>query len=354
MAGRREGNPIVHNVVNSPGRPLDRATRRFFEPRFGHDFGHVRVHDDHLAAESARDLDASAYTVIRDIVFAPGRYKPDTMAGKQLLAHELAHVVQQRHQASSTLVQRAGTDGPTQTAVPNEVAASGEFAATQQLIISGETFDLVVVDQALTSESPAWRYRGDVNEYLSLYPNLGNGWWALIVRPADGAPCNIGGNCLGWTIGRYTNPDPPQEVWDLTKSYLDSINRPVRGHKSAQETYLGLREKDKIPGTAMWDFFMAQRFHAVPAASDGEANLALYGRGFGGPMDGPSHIAFRTNGGEQWVSKPSPAKAPILHQTAAQMTGGETGDVLRLYVCPAGPPNQVLLSSTQIQGRPSP
>ena len=76
------------------GQPLPPATRAFFEPRFGHDFGQLRVHTDAAAAQSARALDAHAFTIGRDIVFGAGRYAPHTPAGQRLLAHELAHVVQ--------------------------------------------------------------------------------------------------------------------------------------------------------------------------------------------------------------------------------------------------------------------
>ncbi|MCL4266862.1 MAG: DUF4157 domain-containing protein [Anaerolineae bacterium] len=87
--------PIVHEVLRSPGRPLDFATRAFMEPRFAHDFSQVRVHTDGKAAESARAVKALAYTVGRDVVFGLGQYQPATNAGQKLLAHELAHVVQQ-------------------------------------------------------------------------------------------------------------------------------------------------------------------------------------------------------------------------------------------------------------------
>jgi len=87
--------PIVHEVLRSPGQPLDAATRAFMEPRFGHDFGSVRVHTDVRAAESARAVNALAYTVGRDVVFGAGWSTQDTTAGKRLLAHELTHVVQQ-------------------------------------------------------------------------------------------------------------------------------------------------------------------------------------------------------------------------------------------------------------------
>ena len=82
-------------ALSSVGRPLDDATRSFFTARFGHDFSHVRVHTDAAAAESARAVNALAYTVGRDIVFDAGRYDPASIAGRRLLAHELTHVVQQ-------------------------------------------------------------------------------------------------------------------------------------------------------------------------------------------------------------------------------------------------------------------
>jgi hypothetical protein len=85
----------VHETLRTPGLPLDPATRAFFEPRFGHDFGRVRIHADARAAESARAVNALAYTAGQDVVFAAGRYAPATLSGRSLLAHELTHVVQQ-------------------------------------------------------------------------------------------------------------------------------------------------------------------------------------------------------------------------------------------------------------------
>ena len=87
--------PIVGDALRSPGERLDPATRNFMEARFGHDFGRVRVHTDEKAAASAHAVNALAYTVGRDVVFGAGRYAPGISSGKQLLAHELTHVVQQ-------------------------------------------------------------------------------------------------------------------------------------------------------------------------------------------------------------------------------------------------------------------
>lgn len=90
----------VHDTLQMPGEPLPDPTRAFFEPRFGHDFSTVRVHRDAASARSAREVDAQAYTVGRHIVFAAGAYAPDSGVGRRLIAHELAHVVQQGPTAS--------------------------------------------------------------------------------------------------------------------------------------------------------------------------------------------------------------------------------------------------------------
>ena len=85
--------PIVHDVLASSGRPLDSAARAFMEPRFGFDFSQVRVHAGPAAAESARSVQARAYTVGNQVVFGEGQYAGTE--GRKLLAHELTHVIQQ-------------------------------------------------------------------------------------------------------------------------------------------------------------------------------------------------------------------------------------------------------------------
>lgn len=95
-AGCADAPRGVSEVVGSSGRSLDAPTRAFFEPRFGHDLSGVRVHTGTLADESARGMNARAYTLGSDIVFASGGFAPGTREGRQLLAHELTHVLQQR------------------------------------------------------------------------------------------------------------------------------------------------------------------------------------------------------------------------------------------------------------------
>jgi uncharacterized protein DUF4157/L,D-transpeptidase-like protein len=87
--------PIVHQVLNSPGQPLDAGTRAFMEPRFGHDFSQVRVHTDDRARESASAVNALAYTVGHHLVFRDD-YNPGTAEARGLIAHELVHTIQQR------------------------------------------------------------------------------------------------------------------------------------------------------------------------------------------------------------------------------------------------------------------
>lgn len=93
--GGTEAPPIVHEVLRSPGRPLDTTTRTFMDSRFGRDFSQVRIHIDEKATNSARVVNALAYTSGRDIVFNSEAYRPDSSIGKKLLAHELVHVIQQ-------------------------------------------------------------------------------------------------------------------------------------------------------------------------------------------------------------------------------------------------------------------
>ncbi len=102
-----EAPPIVHDVLRSPGQPLDRKTRSFMESHFGSDLSHVRIHADARAAESAKSIDAEAYTVGHNIVFGAGQYNPASGDKQRLLAHELAHVAQQSdNRGFGSLIQR--------------------------------------------------------------------------------------------------------------------------------------------------------------------------------------------------------------------------------------------------------
>lgn len=117
--------PIVGEALRSPGQPLDGAIRGFMETRFGRDFSHVRVHADEGAGASARAVDAHAYTVGRDIVFGAGEYRPHETEGQRLLAHELAHTVQQAH-FSGVVPQASLVIGPADDPLEREAERTAE------------------------------------------------------------------------------------------------------------------------------------------------------------------------------------------------------------------------------------
>jgi hypothetical protein len=91
-----ERSPVLDVVNSGGGQPLDPGVRADMEARLGHDFGDVRVHHDVRAEESAKAVNAHAYTVGPNIVFQRDRYDPSSDAGRVTLAHELTHVIQQR------------------------------------------------------------------------------------------------------------------------------------------------------------------------------------------------------------------------------------------------------------------
>jgi hypothetical protein len=120
-------SPVVDSVLKSSGQPLSSETKSFFEPRFGHDFSSVRVHTDSDAAVSARTINAKAYTFGKDIVFGHGQFSPDSESGGKLLAHELAHVVQQSDAAAAPRVLHRQEDEATgESAEPAEDNSSAE------------------------------------------------------------------------------------------------------------------------------------------------------------------------------------------------------------------------------------
>lgn len=138
--------PIVHDVLRSPGQPLDPGTRAFMEPRFGQDLGGVRVHADAKAAASARAVNALAYTVGRDVVFGAGQYAPGTGDGKRLIAHELTHVVQQ-----GMTLRRAPDVLP--ISEPRD-ASEQEAASSAEAVVRGESVQALQSDGALLRREP--------------------------------------------------------------------------------------------------------------------------------------------------------------------------------------------------------
>lgn len=132
--------PIVHDVLRSPGESLDAETRGLFEPGFGHDFSHVRLHTDERAQKSASAVNAAAYTVGGDIVLGNGQSKPETPAGRQLLAHELTHVVQQTGGGTRPSVPEAGSleVAPVNCSAEREAGAVAQGVESAGVTSSGQ------------------------------------------------------------------------------------------------------------------------------------------------------------------------------------------------------------------------
>jgi zinc D-Ala-D-Ala carboxypeptidase len=97
---------IVHEVLCSPGQPLDAATRSFMEPRFGEDFSQVRVHSDNRSASASEAIGAKAFVHGQNLVLGSRHYRPNTSDGLRLIAHELTHVIQQSDGPPGSAIQR--------------------------------------------------------------------------------------------------------------------------------------------------------------------------------------------------------------------------------------------------------
>jgi hypothetical protein len=118
--------------LHRQGEPLRLRDRQFFESRFGRSLGSVRVHDGPVASGLAKAARARAFTAGSDVVFGAGSYAPDTATGRRLLAHELAHVVQQRDVGRYALQRQPQTgDGGTQ---PPARMSTGAFWGAYQNI----------------------------------------------------------------------------------------------------------------------------------------------------------------------------------------------------------------------------
>jgi hypothetical protein len=175
----------VDAVLRSAGRPLDADTRAFVEARFGRDFSGVQVHADPAAQQSARDVNAHAYTVGRHIVFGAGRFAPQTTEGRRLLSHELAHVVQQ-----------SAAGGPLQRQVDDEMDAGAPAT-------SGEASGSYDGDPA------------DVEAPGAPPPALSDAGLSTTSDGGDGAAAPMGGSAASATITLETgnNSGKPLNDW---------------------------------------------------------------------------------------------------------------------------------------------
>ncbi len=264
------------------GQPLSQAERAFFEPRFGYDFSQVRVHSDAGAAESARAVNARAYTVGRDVVFGAGEYAPDTLGGRRLLAHELTHVVQQRDAVQPKLV--VGTLGDKFEQEADEVARTvmlQERVAPQQkesnLIRRDEKKpgEVQTKKNELTKEDVANIIGLHIIDYREQVKSGIDGWsipeekqssvWFLIalggnlvwaatcfVNPMAGAvikAMSVGGAIIGsGTMEKvFKNEAKPTDIRPLlvkqVSAYVDSLKQNISDETDSIYAYFRLRDR---------------------------------------------------------------------------------------------------------------
>lgn len=210
--GVRRAPASVGATLRSPGEALAPSTRAFFEPRFGHDFSRVRVHRDAPAAASAREVAAHAYTVGHHLVFASGRYAPDSASGRALLAHELAHVIQQR-----AAVQRSSVSPEPETRrTPSDIDEEDERAPAEAPVVGGPAIEGPVAAAPATDE-------------------------AATQMPAPEAPLTedadeheAGG--IGGVLQRQASGDPPEGGWPEKEEAAEIRAQAAAAHECVHAT----------------------------------------------------------------------------------------------------------------------
>ena len=239
--------PIVHDVLRSPGHPLDSATRAFFEPRFGRDFSHVRVHTDEQAASSAKSIHALAYTAGPSIAFASGQYAPETPAGRTLLSHELTHVVQQ----ASFLDRNLGGAPVLDAAHPSEQEARAGTGAATPLAgpaIQRAPLDLVKSAKQLVIDltNSSWRQTLDFAG--------GQTQVVYVLRDATtGEFLKIGKTTVAQVSGRFGEYVTAGKTWSR-KLVADVWTFRARSEKSAEAFEAELRSGFEKAGARLpWD-----------------------------------------------------------------------------------------------------
>ena len=131
-----EAPALVRDLVRTPGQPLDPVQRSFFESRLGYDLSGVHIHSDRAGAISAATVNALAYTVGQHVVFGAGRYQPGTAEGKNLLAHELVHTIQQKGSRKLARKPEEGSPAEAHSAVTAQSTAISQ--SPQQVTRKGD------------------------------------------------------------------------------------------------------------------------------------------------------------------------------------------------------------------------
>ncbi|HEY6392102.1 MAG TPA: DUF4157 domain-containing protein [Bryobacteraceae bacterium] len=360
-AGAVPAVPAVSDVVRSPGGRLDAGVRAFMEQRFGQDFGHVAVHTDSLANASARALNAHAYTIGSHVVFGAGLYSPHSGAGRKLLAHELAHVVQQSGCVVPGMVQRQsapfGAGGGFHGQMERDRIAqqrgsppsSGSSAAEQQEqraeaaireahnrgVVYGLTLAEAAENVGLHNQDPVpddWDLvPSDRRSFIEFVQGRQEGPWRL--RPPA-----------------VSIADPAR-----LQSFLDGVNAGLESHASMERFFAPIAEALQLLSMALATSSMMRGF-APPVAGAGPPRLRVIPGGGGrapriitepimvSPASPPPRMAVAAGRGPvaAAVAEPVPLVEPVPAPAPRRLTlihsQPEAAVVPRPRPQPASPP----------------
>lgn len=216
------------DAMKGGGAPLSESSRNFFEARFGADFSSVRLHTDSRAADTAKSINARAFTVGNDIAFGSGQYSPDSSSGKSLLAHELTHVIQQGPNGSGSITQ-------TKTIQRDEDSFEEPiFEPTdtqlEEMEEEGEPVEQVGIVEP-DEGTKLWPQVDRSQPELGLLPintrvfvdrKIGGGWYSVYVEGHQrGESLPVGVGTHGYVAATRVNldmPDPGAWFFRITKS----------------------------------------------------------------------------------------------------------------------------------------
>jgi Domain of unknown function (DUF4157) len=243
--GKATVSPITREVLRSPGRPLDPGVRDLMESRFGHDFSRVRVHSDTDAASSAQAINALAYTAGSHIVFGAGRFAPETQAGRRLLAHELAHVIQQL----SGRVVGDSAIRPTDDGFEREASqVAGRVVDWPAVVPLTRIRRPITTPPALLQRQSKEPTETDAENLCQ--PAAGAHQWKADVE--DGLAQRLPERDTGWVIQRQggaTTPSPEQRSWYMLR-VPPTVKQPGltcwAGSLSAWLAAMGLEKKTVV------------------------------------------------------------------------------------------------------------
>jgi len=314
VAPLNEVPQVVHNVLQSPGQTLDSATRAYMEPRFGHDFSQVRLHTDSQANRSANAVNARAYTVGRNVVFGQGQYAPNSADGRQLLAHELTHVVQQGGKAlgvqsspkishfsdpaereAEAVSQAVGAGGNTGAMTSVATGIQRQAAAPPRRTMRRTIWVNIGFDSsARANEETMRRLRASINVKKAAITHC---------CATHGSACNITVK-THYDWNRVNKPAPSDGDYDsddaadrtLRDNNLANISGPASGRKilvtesTLSQTWQGVRifpRANTAPTGILWNRALA--------ADDTLAHESGHAAGYAGDAEGGAHSSDPDN-----------------------------------------------------------